>query len=214
MLPLGLITPNAPSIFREWDQLAPRAFGDSELRAISDLVWRKAQFAPAPNQFWIDFRDVEHVYQLLCHQTELRAASENDDFESTLPQLLATLDFYAQMADLNEVQRDILDLKLKKEKNIDIATRINKKWGRAYTANYISTIFRQRIIPKINEAAAYHLKVVSNLFFEEEFKECSGCGKTLLRDTINFTRKTRSPDGLAARCKKCEKANRAKRRTN
>ena len=62
---------------------------------------------------------------------------------------------------------------MRKVKNEDIAIAINKKYGKTYTPNYISTIFRQRIIPKINEAAAYHEKVVSNLFFEEEFKACS-----------------------------------------
>jgi hypothetical protein len=66
-------------------------------------------------------------------------------------------------------------MKIRKVKNIDIADIINKKWGKSYTANYISTIFRQRIIPKINEAATYHIKLVSNVFFEEEFKVCTGC---------------------------------------
>jgi hypothetical protein len=96
-------------------------------------------------------------------------------------------------------------MKLKKIKNTDIALEINKKWKKTYTPNYISTIFRQRIIPKINEAAAYHEKLVSNIFFEEEFKTCTGCGKTLLRDTDNFTRKSRSKDGFTSRCKHCEK---------
>jgi hypothetical protein len=90
-------------------------------------------------------------------------------------------------------------------RNTDIAIAINKKWGKSYTPNYISTIFRQRIIPKINEAAAYHEKLVSNIFFEEEFKTCTGCGKTFLRDVDNFTRKARSRDGFTSRCKKCEK---------
>ena len=111
---------------------------------------------------------------------------------------------------MSEVQREILDMKIRKEKNIDIADKINKKWGKSYTANYISTIFRQRIIPKINEAAAYHVKLASNLFFEEEFKACTCCKKIFLRDADNFTRKARSKDGFTSRCKKCEKASRNK----
>jgi hypothetical protein len=101
-------------------------------------------------------------------------------------------------------------MKLGKEKNIDIADKINKKWGKSYTANYISTIFRQRIIPKINEAAAYHVKLASNVFFEEEFKTCTCCKKTLLLDSDNFTKKARSKDGYTTRCKKCEKESRNK----
>jgi NAD-dependent dihydropyrimidine dehydrogenase PreA subunit len=99
---------------------------------------------------------------------------------------------------------------MKKVKNEDIAYQINKKYDKTYTPNYISTIFRQRIIPKINEAAAFHEKIVSNLFFEEEFKTCPGCGQTLLRCPENFTRKSRSKDGYTSRCKKCEKAARKK----
>ena len=33
---------------------------------------------------------------------------------------------------------EILDMKIRKVKNIDIADIINKKWGKSYTANYIS----------------------------------------------------------------------------
>ena len=101
-------------------------------------------------------------------------------------------------------------MKLKKRKNSDIAYDINHKWKKAYTANYISTIFRQRIIPKINEAAAYHEKIIENLCFPEEFKTCTCCGRTLLKDSINFTKKSRSKDGFTARCKRCEKQARTK----
>jgi hypothetical protein len=104
-------------------------------------------------------------------------------------------------------------LKLKKVTNTDIAAEVNKRWGKTYTPNYISTIFRQRIIPRINAAAAYHKKLVSNVFFEEEFKTCADCGRTLLRDTDNFTRKARSKDGFTNRCKACEKQVRLGRNT-
>jgi hypothetical protein len=118
---------------------------------------------------------------------------------------MKTLEFYITQAELTELQREILDMKLKKVKNVDIALEINKKWKKTYTPNYISTIFRQHIIPKINEAAAYHEKLVGNVFFEEEFKTCSTCGRTLLKDACNFTRRTRSKDGFTNKCKICEK---------
>jgi hypothetical protein len=142
---------------------------------------------------------------------DLENAAVVAEMESNLPSLMTTLKFYTDQAELSEVQREILDLKLRKVKNIDIADQINKKWGKSYTANYISTIFRQRIIPKINEAAAYHVKLVSNVFFEEEFKTCTGCKQIMLKDSNNFTRKARSKDGYTTRCKKCEKASRAKK---
>ena len=141
---------------------------------------------------------------------ELDDSAAAQKIESSLRQLLNTLDFYVERAELCEMHKEILDLKMKKVKNEDIAHSINKKYGKTYTPNYISTIFRQRIIPKINEAAAYHVKLVSNIFFEEEFKTCPACGLTLLRCPENFTRKSRSKDGYTSRCKKCEKASRNK----
>lgn len=118
------------------------------------------------------------------------------------------------MADLNEMQSEILKMKCDKVKNPDIASYINKKYKKNYTANYISTIFRQKIIKQINEAAEYHLRLVENLFYPENFKECNCCGKTYLIDPKNFVRKTRSKDGFANRCKKCDKNDRERRKEN
>ena len=212
VLPLGTYnsTSTAALLFRPWEDLHPWAYNESQLEEISDHIWKKEAYKPTANQKYIDFRELEHVYQLFQLFFELEDAAEVAEMESNLPQLMATLKFYTEQAELSEVQREILDMKLRKVKNIDIADVINKKWGKSYTANYISTIFRQRIIPKINEAAAYHAKLASNVFFEEEFKTCTGCKKIMLRDTNNFTRKARSKDGYTTRCKKCEKASRNK----
>ena len=207
VLPLGLyhkgVFPGV--IFRKWADLNPQNTPEEFLQQISDLYWKKQQFAPGTSQQWFDFRELEHVYQFLNWQTELEEAAEEADVSSNLAALLRTLQFYVEQADLTDIQREILDMKLRKVKNTDIAWDINHKYGKTYTSNYISTIFRQRIIPKINEAAKYHEKVISNIFFEEEFKQCSSCGEIMLRDADNFTRKSRSNDGFSSRCKKCEK---------
>lgn len=215
VLPLGTHngTQIAAVLFRPWEDLHPGTVTDEQLPEISNLLWQKKQYAPASTQMYIDFRELEHVYHLFQLFFDLEDAADGAEIESNLPALMRTLKFYTDMAELNELQREILDLKLKKEKNIDIADLVNKKWGKSYTANYISTIFRQRIIPKINEAAAYHERLVSNLFFEEEFKTCTCCKKVFLRDSNNFTRKARSKDGYTTRCKKCEKASRVKNNT-
>jgi hypothetical protein len=118
---------------------------------------------------------------------------------------MRTLQFYIQQAELTDIQREILILKLKKEKNTDISPYINKKYDKSYTPNYISTIFKQKIIVKIAEAARMHEEVISNIFFPENFKQCSCCGEMLLRCPEIFTRKSRAIDGYSARCKICEK---------
>lgn len=212
VLPLGTKcnSPVRQWIFRKWEEVIPANFTEEMLEEVSTYYWKKKNFKPAPAQYFIDFRDPEHVYHMFQQFFELDDAAALAEFDSNLPSLLETLKFYVEQAELSETQKEILDLKLRKVKNVDIAQEINKKWKKTYTPNYISTIFRQRIIPAINEAAAYHEKLVSNIFFEEEFKTCTGCGRTLLRDADNFTRKSRSKDGYTTRCKKCEKEARAK----
>ena len=151
------------------------------------------------------------VYQLFLKLEEL-GEEDSDDLFSTTSQLLITLNFYIDQAELTEVHKSILDLKIGKQKNQDIASYINKTYGKTYTTNYISTIFRQKIIPLINRAAAYHEQIIGSLPFEEEFKACTKCGRILLRDPANFVRKSRAKDGLSNHCKACDKRNREEKR--
>ena len=212
VLPLGVKrNEGAPGlVFGKWEALIPGKYNEEELKKISDLYWQKQNYTPRAQQRFFDFRELEHVYQMLQMFFDLDGAAAIAELESSLPELMATLEYYTEQANLTEVQKEILDMKLNKVKNVDIAIEINKKWGKTYTANYISTIFRQRIIPKINDAARYHEKIIGNIFFEEEFKTCSACGRVLLRDATNFTRKARSKDGFTSRCKECEKKARQK----
>ena len=96
---------------------------------------------------------MEHVYELFGQLNELEEELDDLPIESNLKKLLDTLKYYISLTDLSEAQQDILDLKINKQKNQDIADIINKKYGKTYTANYISTIIRQKIIPRINETA-------------------------------------------------------------
>ena len=210
VLPLGLHYGEGVSgvVFRTWRELNPEDISAEDLRLISDLYWKKEQFALSTYssvQTWIDFRELEHVYQLLNYLCELEGAANTSDIASNLSSLLRTLHFYIDHAELSDIQREILDMKLSKKKNVDIAWDINHKYGKSYTPNYISTIFRQRIIPKINEAARMHKEIIGNIFFPENFKHCTSCGELLLRCPENFTRKSRANDGFSSRCKKCEK---------
>lgn len=209
VLPLGLMDGYAARglVFRKWEEIIPANYTEENLQIISDLYWQKKSYKPGSQQHYFDFRELEHVYQIFQLFFELKDEAEDAKMQlgSTLPALIDTLNFYVEQAELTELQREILDMKLRKVKNVDIALEINKKWKKSYTPNYISTIFRQHIIPKINEAAAYHEKIIGNVFFEEEFKVCTGCGKTLLRDASNFTRRSRSKDGFTSKCKICEK---------
>lgn len=231
VLPLGLVpasstslAPEGPDrarslVFVAKSSLVPASFNEEELAAISSLYWDNHRTksnsstnslgdvtiaAPNGTQLAIDMREVEHVYQVLQQWCDLTEAIDPDDFTCTLPRLLATVTFYAEWAELDGIQQEIFDMKVKRVRNVEIAGAINAKWGKSYTPNYVSTIFRQKIIPKICEAAKYHEKVVGSLFFEEEFKACKDCGRVLLLDPCNFTRSSRSKTGYGPRCKACE----------
>ena len=212
VLPLGL---KDELMFRPIDQLNPFAFSEAALKRVSDKLWGfKGQEQSLP-KFFFDFREFEHVYHLFLQFFELEEEykGSQDIFENG-QELLDTLNYYVEFADINEVYRDILTQKIQHRSNIDISIDVNKRYGKTYSANYISTIFCKKIIPAINEAAKYHLKIVENLFFEENFKQCTLCKTWLLRDSENFIKKTRSPDGFNTRCKKCDKLMRDKKKND
>lgn len=196
-------------IFRDFSELVPKELEEEEILEASKFFWQKQE--QEKGDLYFDFRDLEMVYQLFLKLEEL-GEEDSDDLFSTTSQLLITLNFYIDQAELTEVHKSILDLKIGKQKNQDIASYINKTYGKTYTTNYISTIFRQKIIPLINRAAAYHEQIIGSLPFEEEFKTCTKCGRILLRDPANFVRKSRAKDGLSNHCKACDKRNREEKK--
>lgn len=211
VLPLGAWNKSvaAALVFQSIEKLVPDNFGEEELRLISELYWEKKNYTAAPTTFFVDFREPEHVYEMLQAFWDLDKEKNNTEkLEDGAGYLVRALKYYIAAADLTEVQREVLRQKMNKVKNVDIAATINKQFGKSYTTNYISTIFRQRIIPKINEAARNHEEVISQIFFPEEFKQCNCCKKVLLKSSTNFMKKARSADGFANKCKKCDKASR------
>lgn len=207
VLPLGLIEGDVGKLIFNAD-FDPGALNEKQLQSISDLIWKKKEVDLKDSRVF-DFRKLDMVYQLYLFKEDFedRIARIKSDHvvENNLDSLLETLKFYESIADLTDIQREILYLKERKEKNIDIANYINKKYGKSYTANYISTIFKQKIIAKINEAVEIHQDTIENCFFPENFKKCTDCGRILLLDGRNWVKKSRSKDGFQNRCKRCER---------
>lgn len=213
VFPLGLVgAPFSELVFKQADELNPYTYTEKELNVLTHHYWnKKSQSRPV---LFFDFGELEHVYELFGQLNELEEELDDLPIESNLKKLLDTLRYYIALTDLSEAQQEILDLKINKVKNQDIADTINKKYGKSYTANYISTIFRQKIIPRINDAAQFHALIVENMCFEENFKKCHGCGKWLLIDAENFVRKSRSKDGFSTKCKKCDRADRERKKVS
>ena len=194
-------------LFKDFADLIPQNFSNEDLEKISSTYWKKREARKTVKENFFDFSDLETVYQLFLTYENLQ--EESTTFSQVI---LPILKYYIKQAELTPIQQKILDLKIQKVKNQDIAALINKTFDKNYTTNYISTIFRKKIIPEINSAAIYHEKIVGSLFFEEDFKPCTKCGRILLRDPINFVRRSRARDGLSNHCKKCDKEEREKKK--
>ena len=195
VLPLGLAIYN-PEIFTLTPN--PSDFSEAQLTQIFKFYWKKQN----SNDYYVfDFRNLEHVYQLILYYQWFKL--KDDDSNSN--HLVDTLDFYIENAGLSEIQQLILREKINHTKNQLIADKINAQFNKSYSPNYISTVFRHRIIKQINETAQYHLELVGRLAFPEDFKRCSTCNQLLLLHRHNFIKKARSSDGFSARCKVCDK---------
>ena len=214
VLPLGLKEGEVGELIFE-ENFDPAALNEQQLNLINELVWEKKNVGSADGKVF-DFRQLESVYQLYLFKDDFKdrieQIKEDHLVENNLEKLIDTLDFYESIADLTDIQKEILQMKEEKRKNMDIAEYVNKKYGKSYTANYISTIFKQKIIVKINEAARLHQDTIENCFFPENFKRCADCGRILLLDGRNWVKKSRSKDGFQNRCKRCERESRKKKK--
>lgn len=179
---------------------SPYNFNDLAMTALNRV------YNPTKATLTFDFRNPEHVFQLITFNQELDVDLDKVDIENNVQQLLDTLDYYITHTNLTDVQRRLLFLKISHKRNMDIAGVINAEFGKSYTDNYISTIFRQKIIPAICETAAYHYDIISNIGIPEAFKKCTTCGRSYLRTDHNFVHKARSQDGFSNQCKFCDKA--------
>lgn len=152
----------------------------------------------------IDFTNPNHVYAVLEMYGTLKALSY-DNLQSNIRYLLWELEDYIEKAELPDVRQYILIRKIDKATNDKIKFELQNNFGVTYSENYISTIYKQIICGKIADAAKLAQDEFTFRNQPEKFKVCSTCGRKLFRDKRNFIKKPNSKDGLAARCKDCDK---------
>lgn len=187
--------------------LDPTTYTAADLKIISDFLWR-----PVTPKLRLDFTDPNHLLRIYQARADLYddTLEDPDHLYNAAQAIIDTLLYYEEKANLTPLQKDILEAKLKKTSNICIAERINAAYGKNYNDNYISTIFHQKILPLIADAAKRHLEIVQNLFYPENFKKCKDCGQVFLLSSDYFVKQKKSHDGFAPRCKNCEKIKRSK----
>ena len=152
----------------------------------------------------IDLTNSDHVYHLLEMYGTLKENSY-ENLECDMKYLLWELEDYISRANLSEARFWILIRKIDKATNEQIRDELQEKFGLNYSDNYISTIYKQMICGQIAKAAEIAYDEFRFKDQPEKFKVCSTCGMKLLRDNRNFIKKQNSKDGLAARCKMCDK---------
>lgn len=156
-------------------------------------------------KFVLDFTNPDHIYQIVENFQGLMNEAMSGDPDSNARNLLNTLNFYVEGAGLRPEHADIFKLKLDGRSNAQIAEIVNEIYGKSHTQNYISTLYRKTICPQIAAFAQYHWDTYRWRRFPMKWKICNRCGQRYLRDDRNFVKKSRNWDGIANRCKKCDK---------
>jgi hypothetical protein len=66
VLPLGVKAAQGARgyVFRKWEDLIPSNFDEGMLEEVSKLYWQKKAYVPTTRQQYIDFRELEHVYEM------------------------------------------------------------------------------------------------------------------------------------------------------
>jgi hypothetical protein len=188
--PLGLLTEATRTRF-----FNPRALEEVDYQFDENAKWV------------IDFRNPDHLYELFENYEELETDAYLD-VESTAAGIIETLNFYRERANLTDEQRKILELKIRHVSNQNITDTIKQQFGATHSANYISTIYKQKICNKIADAATLHYDYYLNREIATAWKMCTCCGEFKLRDTREYMRRARSSDGLSSVCKICDKQKR------
>lgn len=187
----------------------PSKFTQEDLESINKQIWN------TPNKKdTISFENPTHLLMMYKNYGNLEEDLDNDpdQFYTSGAAVLRTLQFYEQIANLSDLQRELLHMKIAQKSNNQIRDYVNQKYGKSYNDNYISTIYRQKILTSIADAARFHKEVMENVFYPENFKKCIDCGRLLLRSTDFFMKQKKSNDGYAPRCKMCQKKKREERK--
>lgn len=157
---------------------------------------------------YFNFLNKDHIYHLILSYWDIKTNIQLIP-DSPLYNLLWTLDFYIEKANLNEQQKLIVRDKKLRLLNRDIAKNLLKELGIYHQENYISTIWN-KITQQIADAVELNYDEWLSKDYDKAWKTCNTCRRELLRDSRNFVRKSRSSDGLTNCCKQCDK----KRREN
>lgn len=169
------------------------------------------------NSMMIDYGNWRHVYGLLKYYSGMKATINDNPYHDWW-YIYEFLDELIRKVRWSPEQKIILWRKINKVPNEDIVVELEKLGYKAYSVNYVSTIWKQHISKRIAKYAELwwkekEFKPDGTLETMTKWRVCDKCGKQLFVDELNFGR---YQDGnWRETCKDCiykEKMEREQRR--
>lgn len=157
----------------------------------------------------VSFFNPEHISALLQYYTALKLETHGH-FHDDFYYLLDDFDTLLKRAFADQpVYQTVFDLKMAQKTNAEIAREVLRRHGESHSAEFISTLWRQKIPRHIAEVEAktflywYYTNVTDG-----PWKTCSCCKERKPANHHFFTRNKTSKDNFYSLCKDCRKKKR------
>jgi len=155
----------------------------------------------------INLYNPKHVSALLCNYSQIKEESW-DKFESDIRWMMLDLENLIDntLKEKYPLYYDLVIYKIDGKSNAEIQELLYDDYGIKHSAEYISSLWRNKI-PKMiaNEAANEWL--IWNFTYKEpgkiKFKKCSRCGQFKLAHNHFFSKNSTSKDHFYSICKEC-----------
>jgi hypothetical protein len=175
--------------------------------AVGALRTSDAIAAGSAGKAVVDLRDPEVVRQALYLLEDIDDGLEDKKVQDREISwiLVKYLLYYIEQCEFSDDLKVVLEMKKNKAPNKEIVEKLKADFGLSYQENYISTIFRKRILEPIAEQAQRHYRLIEFITMGPSvFKRCSKCGKLLPRNDTYFNKRSSTSDGFVSYCKKCK----------
>jgi hypothetical protein len=109
--PLGLISSSLGALlFKPKSELNPKTYTEEQQSKMVKFLWQKKD--ESRPQLYFDFGELEHVYELFRQLNEMEMNINELPIDSNLKQLIMTLEYYIELAELTDIQYEVLQLKI------------------------------------------------------------------------------------------------------
>lgn len=209
VFPFGLVSDAARlTIWVPFDKIVPANYDDEALEQVSSYYWNKdrERKSLSGRQRFLDLEDYRAVSIII--RTVGRRAEFGDSIEPNIVALIDTIWYYADNAKLRPWEHDCLDMRLRGASSAQIAAELHRKYGRSNTASSVTSVAKL-VYTKIAAAASHHKELLEHIYWEDDFRTCSDCGRTFLVSPLYFNKK-----GAAPLCKFCERERKKKKNAN